>query len=486
MGLLGRIFGRTKPAEAEPESISARFDVAQTNDLNRNHWAWSDHKSADHAMSHDVRKVLRERSRYEAANNSYAAGVIRTIADDTIGSCPRLQLRAGSDDATVDAVASVEAAWNRWTATIDLGGKLRTMRMTRSRDGECFALLINNPVVRKRTGVALDLSLIECDQFQEPYIPNLREGEKYHIDGVILDDVGNVIAYNMLDLHPGAELGQGFQNYRRLPASQVIHYFRPERPGQHRGIPEITAALPLFAQLRRYTLAVLSAAEAAASFSGIIYTDAPPGGEARPLKALEPVALERQTLLTMPAGWRMSQLAAEQPTSTYADFKGQLLDEIGRCLCVPSNVIRGNSSNYNYASGRLDFQIYRRAIEVERGVIERAILDRIFEAWFNEAVLLSDVVPPRLRTRTLAHKWMWTAAPHVDPMKEAAAAEIRLRSGLTTLADEYASSGKDWQEQLQQRAAEVSLSESLGLSGTDEEPEEPDADEAIDEEEDET
>lgn len=481
MGLIGRLFSRRRvPIERQPEPLRARFDVAQTTDGNRNHWTWSDHKSADHAMSHDVRKVLRERSRYESANNSYAAGILRTIADDTVGVAPRVQIRAGSDEAVVAAVSSLEAAWNRWSSAIDLGGKLRTMRMAKARDGECFALLINNPKIRDNTGVSLDLSLIECDQVQEPYIPNLREGEKYHIDGVILDDAGNVVAYNILDLHPGAELGQGFQNYRRFPASQVIHYFRPERPGQHRGVPELTAALPLFAQLRRYTLAVLSSAEAAASFSGIIYTDAPPGGEARPLRALEPVALERQTLLTMPAGWRMSQLAAEQPTSTYADFKGELLDEIGRCLCVPSNVIRGNSSSYNYASGRLDFQIYRRAIEVERGVLERVVLDRIYKAWFDEAVLASDVIPPRLRSAALSHKWMWSSAPHVDPMKEAAAAEIRLRSGLTTIADEYAAAGKDWQEQMQQRAAEINLAESLGISAY---VEDEDEDETIGEEE---
>ena len=39
-------------------------------------------------------------------------------------------------------------------------------------------------------------------------------------------------------------------------------------------------ALPLFAQLRRFTLAVLSAAETAADFAGILYTDAPANGEA--------------------------------------------------------------------------------------------------------------------------------------------------------------------------------------------------------------
>ena len=55
-----------------------------------------------------------------------------------------------------------------------------------------------------------------------------------------------------------------------IPASYMVHVFRQERPGQHRGIPEITPALPLFAQLRRFILAVLSAAEAAADYAGVV------------------------------------------------------------------------------------------------------------------------------------------------------------------------------------------------------------------------
>lgn len=472
MGLFDRLFGRTRRGVVgEPESlgVQARFDSAQTNDENSRHWAWADGKSADHAASPSVRKILRERSRYEAANNSYAAGVIRTLADDTVGISPRLQIVGGNTEDEIASASAIEASWNRWADAVDLGGKLRTMRMARCRDGECFAAMFTNPAIGDRAGVSLDLALIECDHVQSPYTPSLREGERFFVDGVVLDQFGNPVAYNILEVHPGAELGSNFQNHRRMPADQIIHYFRPDRPGQHRGIPELTPALPLFAQLRRYTLAVIASAEAAASFSGIIYTDAPPGGEARPLRALEPVSLERQTLLTMPAGWRMAQLAAEQPTSTYTDFKGSILDEIGRCLCVPSNVIRGNSSDYNYASGRLDYQVYRRAIEVERGVIERTILNRLWTAWLREAVLLSDVVPPRMRNRPLATKWMWSAAPHVDPAKEADAAETRLRSGLTTLADEYAAQGKDWQEQLRQRASELQLASSLGISvGSDE------------------
>ncbi len=42
-------------------------------------------------------------------------------------------------------------------------------------------------------------------------------------------------------------------------ADDVIHIFQSDRPEQLRGVPVTTPALPLFALLRRFTLATVSA-----------------------------------------------------------------------------------------------------------------------------------------------------------------------------------------------------------------------------------
>jgi len=64
--------------------------------------------------------------------------------------------------------------------------------------------------------------------------------------------------------------------------------------------------------------------------------------------------------------------------------------------------------------------------------------------------------------------WFWDGMPAIDPLKEANAVEIRLRTGVTTLAQEYAAQGLDWEEALRQRAREVELMRELGLSLTTE------------------
>jgi len=73
----------------------------------------------------------------------------------------------------------------------------------------------------------------------------------------------------------------------------------------------------------------------------------------------------------------------------------------------------------------------------------------------------------------------------VDPQKEANAQATRLASHTTTLADEYARKGQDWEAQLRQRAKELQLMSELGLavaSPTSSVPTEDDADVDQDEE----
>ncbi len=264
------------------------------------------------------------------------------------------------------------------------------------------------------------------------------------------------------------------EEYDTVSASAVLHYFRCDRPAQIRGIPDITPALPLFSQLRRFTLAVLAAAETAADFAGILYTDAPANGEADAAEPFEPIELEKRMLLTMPGGWKMEQMKSEQPSTTYAEFKKEILNEIARCLNMPFNVAAGNSSGYNYASGRLDHQTYFKSIRVEQTQLARVVLDRILIAWLREAILIEGYLPNSLRTldSTFEHQWFWDGHEHVDPAKEANAQKIRLANHTTTLAIEFARQGRDWETELKQRSKELSLMRELGLTTSNETPSE--------------
>ncbi len=442
-----------------PRFVRAKFDAAVTNADNIRHWANADGLSANAAASPGVRRTLRNRSRYEVANNSYAKGIVLTLANDCIGTGPRLQLLTGDNETN----RIVEKAFSDWAREVDLPEKLRTMRMAKATDGEAFCMLTTNP--KLASPIKLDVRLVEADRVTNPNYKMTVNNAPYGqaVDGIELDAFGNPAAYIVLRDHPGSTIFTGINAYDRVSVEAMIHWLRADRPGQYRGIPEITPALPLFAQLRRYTLAVLGAAETAADFAAVLFTDAPASGEAAAVEPMDIVELEKRMATVLPDGWKLGQIKAEQPGTTYAEFKRELLNEIARCLNIPFNIAAGNSSGYNYASGRLDHQTYFKSIRVEQVNCNDVVLDHIFAAWVAEAELLTEF---RFLSGAagLSHQWFWDGTEHVDPAKEAKAQEKRLKNNTTTLAAEYARQGKDWETELHQRAKEKELMRELGLS----------------------
>ena len=443
---------RTPPRQV----VKARFDAAQTTTDNHRHWAAADHLSADMEASPEVRRTLRQRSRYEVANNSYAKGLVQMLANDTIGTGPRLQMLSGDEKFNDE----VENAFSKWADAVHLPAKLRTMRMARCQDGEAFAVMATNPKVRHE--VKLDLMLVEADRVSGDlkWIEDDRS-----VDGVTFDQWGNPVSYRVLKYHPGDIRYMPGDEAVRVPAEFMIHIFRQDRPGLHRGVPELTAALPLFAQLRRYNLAVLSAAEAAADFAAILYTDAPPNGESDEVEPMDSIPLERNMMLTVPAGWKMGQLDPKQPAANHSEFVKIILSEIARCAVTTYGTLAGDFSGHNYASGRLDNQIYHKSILVDRSFWESEVLNRIFEVWFRE-YLLTTMQPFAVER----HTWFWDGFPHVDPSKEATAQEKRLSNHTTTLAAECAKDGRDYMSVLHQRAKELKLMKELGIPVSGEAP----------------
>ena len=460
MAFLDLFRGRQTPRPAAVPIVRARYDAAEKGDDYR-HWSNADAFAADAALSPSVRRTLRNRARYERANNSYLAGISGTLANDLIGTGPRLQLDIGDDE----AARQVERLFFDWGWLVDLPAKLRTMREALVVDGEAFALMVNNP---RLAGVQLDLRLIEAEMVATPteLMRTTITPEGNTVDGLEFDEVGNVIAYQVLNFHPGSNFRINNLQFQRVPASQMVHWFKPSRPGQNRGVPEVAPALKLFGQLRRYTEAVIAAAETAADLAAFIHSNSP-AAEVDEIDAFAALEISKRTLTTLPEGWDISQLKAEQPTTQYPAFVRAILNEIARCLQLPYNVAALDSSSYNYASGRMDHQVHAMNQRVERDQLERTMLDRVLAAWVNEASLagvLPDGLPPFSEWNW---GWVWDGKEHVDPSKEAGAAETRLRTLTTTLAAEYSRQGKRWDVELRQIAAERALMNELGLQMAD-------------------
>jgi len=436
--------GMTYPAKAS-------FDSAQSGPQMAKRFAYADNRSPNQENNSATRAQIRSRARYETQNSTYARGITLTIANDTIGTGPRLQLLSKNSNFN----KQVEADFLSWTKAIDLAEKLRAIRIGRLVDGESIGEMVTNPGVNSE--VQLDLALYEADYL---VAPDFDQNSNTHYDGIDYDEYGNPTKYWLLDEHPD---DIGFASLMPKPkahnASAIIHYFRVDRAGQRRGISEMQSSLELFNMLRTYTKSTLDAAETAANHAGLLFTQAPPEQQADDVAAFYEENMTRNMMKALPFGWDFRQLKAEQPTTSYPAFKNEIINEIARCLNVPFNVAALNSSEYNYASGRLDHQAYFRSISVEQANIETTILNRLYEVWSMEYALLRGLDSMQF----VRHNWHWDGFENIDPKKSAEAREIDLINNATTYAQVYADKGLDWEEQFEQRAIEKKKMESLGL-----------------------
>lgn len=429
--------------------VLAKYDAAETNDDNKKHWSKADGLSASAANSLAVRSRLRSRARYECANNCYANGMVRTLAYHGIGTGPILSI--DSDD---DHAREVEDRWLEYSEAIGLADKLRQMREARARDGEAFALIVTNNAIR--SPVQVDLAVFEADRVTDQTSPmNYGRDARNYADGITFDRSGNATLYNVLRDHPGDLWATTEAD--PIAANYVVHWFRADRPGQRRGIPEITPAIPLYAILRRYTLAVLQSAEVAALMALFLKTTSAAIDPAS-VDPYDLIDVERNTMMTLPDGWDVQQLEPRQPSTTYDAFSRTVLREIARCLDMPFNIAAGDSSGYNYSSGRLDHQTYWRAMAVDRQSCERVVLGPLFDHWYDDGLLTPGYFTrPRTKFSRLATGWDWPPMEHVDPEKESRATSNDLSFALSSLPTEHARRGRRWDRELTRQARALGL-----------------------------
>jgi lambda family phage portal protein len=436
--------------------VRARYESAQTNAENQPLWSLTDFLSARAANSFQVRRTLKIRSRYEAANNSYFRGIIDTLANDLIGTGPRLQVRTPSSAIN----KAVQQRWNGWCEACGLAEKLRTLAKAKVQDGEGFAIAVLNRDLQDE--VKLDWNLIESDQVTTPD-PGFID--YFWVDGIVLNKLGNPAEYHILRHHPGDLFVPQLNPlvYDRWPVNRVIHWFRKDRPGQARGIPEVTPSLELFAQLRRYTKAVIGAAEIAADFAAVLESNAPPDPDEEDLTPFTTTQIDRGVMTELPANHKLSQFKPEQPATTYEMFVRIILREICRCLQIPLNIAMGDSAMMNYSSGRLDHLGYHRGQRVQRSECGAVVLKKLYGSWYEEARLIRGYLPEGMPEEAPPHRWFWDSAESIDPEKDANAEQVQLDGHTVTLEEIYAEKGEDWEDRIRQRGREVKLMEELGL-----------------------
>lgn len=412
------------------------YDAARSGTDLDNHWAFADGHDSDTSNSRGVRHTLMRRSRYEDGSNGNYAGMIRTHANMLIGKGPSLRMLTQSRDFN----QMVERRFGEWSAKIGLRRKLWCMAHARTMDGEVFAVFTNNENINDE--VQLDIKLIEAEQCQTPYLPVPMDG---YIDGIRFDEKGNILWYDILPQHPGSGLLFSVLNPVPISPSQVIHWWKMERPSAHRSSPELKASLNCGASARRWREANLAAAETAADIAAMLTTQASPASDSEPdpVAPFSSVEFAKRMLMISPMGWDVKQMKGEHPNAQFAEFNRALISESARPLSMPFNLAACDSSTYSFASGKLDTLAYFAAIDVEREDCNDLVLDRIFAEWFREFTIIEA-----LRDQPPSHQWDWPAKPIIDEESHSRATDIDLKNGRKSFRQVMSEDGGDFEDHI--------------------------------------
>ena len=391
-------------------------------------------------------------------NNAYAIGIAKTYTDDCIGKDgPVLQLI----NIDVDIAKQGEQAWQEWCSTCDLNGSqhfVDMLHMSLRQLWSCGEFLLQQVSSEPKNGVSLRLLPIAAERLYSPSMAtDVADSESY---GVKTNKDGRVEAYYILDNHPGDTYYAGTGKW--INDKNIIHLFVKDEPGQLRGVPWLAPVLDTFGHLRDYVYNTLIAAQMAASFSAVLQSNHPrltptPEGEEQTIWHMEPGSTPQ-----LPAGWSLSQLKAEQPTTTFVEFKQEMLKELGRAVSMPYIRIGCDAGGSSYSAARLDMQAYWRAIEHTQGWLIRSLLEPLRTSVFRE-IVLSGNAPEQLLTAKA--NWIYQPIPQIDPLKEANAQKIRLLNGTSSLAKECRQQGEDWQDIVTQQSEVEAYKQELGLLG---------------------
>lgn len=463
---------RRKPAEVKQVR---RFQAAQYDRL------VADWVTSTNSLDADLRqglKTIRQRSRDLAQNNDYVRNALRVIENNVVGQGITMQasvrMRRGNrmDDRTN---AAIEAAWARWkrarhchTAGILSFSEIERLAVrSAAESGEVFIRMVRQAMGGSRVPLALEV--IEADRLDIDLTETARNTGNDIRMGVERDQWGRPVAYHFKAQHPGDyPLASGTVDTRtiRVPASEVIHLYRVERPGQTRGFPWIASAIMRIHHLNGFTEAEVIAARAEACRMGFITSpedDAMQDGtlDDQPVSSFEPGKIER-----LLPGETYTEAKPTRPGGQFEPFVRAMLRSMAAGIGVSYATLSRDYSESNYSSSRLSLLDDRDQWRVLQHWLIETLHTRVFEEWLDLAVLSGELSLDQYETnpepfravRWIPRGWQW-----VDPSKEMAAYKEAVRCGFTTLSDVVAQQGGDLEDVMQQRQRELQMADQLGL-----------------------
>ena len=430
-----------------------KYDGAAGGRRNQNWHAPS--TSADAALGPSLER-LRNRSRDLSRNNPFAARAVQVLVNNTVGGGVLGQIHSRSRN----RATRWNQAWEDWAKNpqlcdhdgrADFWGLQALVFRTVVESGECLIRKRIDP----RSEFPLKLQILEPDFIDDSTKDGLTDDGGYIRQGVEYGPNDERIAYHLHRQHPGDRV-LALHKYEtvRVPADEIIHVFRRDRPGQGRGVPWGAAVISRLRDFDDFSDAQLLKQKISACFTGfVIDSESQDTGGAPPLaESLEPGSIE-----ILPAG-KDVRFASPPSVGEFDQFSRSMLLQIAAGYGITYEALTSDLSQANYSSARMGHLEFSRNIDCwQKQILIAQLLGPVW-GWFKQAAEIVGDDPADVRMH-------WTPARRelIDPQKEVGAIIEAVRGGLMSLSEAIRRSGYEPGEVMAEIARDAAMLDELGL-----------------------
>jgi len=419
---------------------------------------------------------IRNRTRDLYRNDAWARRGVRVMTSNVVGTGLVLRLLDEEGKPAKGAVADeARKRWARWANTTACDSEGQKNFYGLQKLAVRTAMLSGEVIGRRRwrrredgLPVPLQLQVLEPDHLdstQDGEYGTAGDAKLMRVLGVQFDAIGRREGYWMFRQHPGAGARADFRSIL-VPASEIMHVYPVERPGQVRGVSPLAVCVVLIRDAGEFVDATMVRQKIAAMHAGFIHDIEMPdtigggspggtkkkGADGKTIDTFEPGMLE-----VLPPGKTITFNNPPTPDG-FESYMRDTRRGIAIALDVTYEQLTGDYSGVNFTSGRMGWLETARAIDEWRwDVLVPMFCDQAWQ-WFVAAALLegrdySNLYP------------LWTPPRRemLDPVKETAARVKAVRAGFVALSDVHVENGDDSVQVLETLAGDLQRARELGL-----------------------
>lgn len=419
------------------------FDAARTG---RRTAGWHTTGASANAELADGLGRIRNRSRDMVRNNEYAKRAHQVFSSNVVG----YGISIVAED------AREQAEWLAWSDSTDcdadggnnLAGILKLCEGERFGAGE---VLLRRRWRRPSDGyrVPLQIQVLEADHLDDCKTGPLSNGN-YCILGKEFDALGQLVAYWLFPEHPGELSGSRLRSLesRRVPASEVIHYYNRDRPSAVRGVSELAVSLMRYRDLADWHDAELLRKKMEACVVAIIHSADP--DKRLGMEGSSGVEKMRPGMIARVGNTDSVAFNNPQPSGGGGEFSRFQLHALAVGAGLTYAQLTGDMSQANFSSNRMGLNEFRALIEQQQwlGLVPKVI--QPLRRWYREAAVVAG-----LPVGSKPDKITMPRRMSVDPLKDALTAKEMIRGGGTTLSEWLREQGTTLEQYITERKAEL-------------------------------